>query len=134
MSVVPLNGAEPIPLLKNRFVIGRAADCDLQIQDASVSGRHCELRFDDYQWTLIDLNSRNGVRLNGDIIKKHSVRAGDTIVIGTLRLRLKDAREETPQEPKTGSRKIWVVFGTMLLIAASAAATAVVLFKDRLGF
>lgn len=135
MKLVPLNGADPIPLLKNRFVIGRAPECDLQIQDASVSSRHCELRFDDHQWTLIDLGSRNGIRLNGDIVKKRAVRAGDTIVIGSLRLRLKDASDDLPKPPENVARKSrrWIV-ATILVVAIAIVTAALVVFRDHLGF
>jgi len=93
MALFPLNGGPAVPLLKDRFLIGRSADCDLQIQDASVSSRHCELQFDGTQWLLVDLKSRNGVRVNGDPIQKHVLRMGDTIVIGaSLRLRFNPLR------------------------------------------
>ncbi len=91
MVLIPLGGGSVVPLMKDRFVIGRGAQSDLQIQDGSVSSRHCELQFDGQQWTLNDLNSRNGVRVNGENIKTHVLQRGDIIIIGSsLRLRFTD--------------------------------------------
>jgi serine/threonine protein kinase len=96
MVLLPLSGGAAVPLMKDRFVIGRGDDCDLQIQDPSVSTHHCELQFDGHQWALNDLNSRNGVRVNGDTIKKHLLRGGDTIIIGSsLRLRFSNLKGES---------------------------------------
>ena len=93
MVLLPLNGDPPIPLTKSRFVIGRGNGCDLQVQDQSVSSRHCELRFDGEDWTLVDLNSRNGVRVNGEPIQSKSLEPGDTIIIGSsFRIRFSTLR------------------------------------------
>lgn len=83
MALLPLNGDSPIPLLRSRFVVGRGNGCDLQVQDQSVSNRHCELTFDGQDWTLSDLNSRNGVRVNGEPVKSKTLEPGDTIIIGS---------------------------------------------------
>lgn len=91
MALLPPNGGAAIPLLKDRFVIGRNHDCDLQIQDGSVSSRHCELKYDGQSWTLNDLNSRNGVRVNGENVITRTLQPGDTIIVGSsLRLKFID--------------------------------------------
>lgn len=124
MALLPLNGGEPIPLPNNRLVIGRGGACDMQIQDPSVSSRHCEIQYDGKQWTIVDLNSRNGVRVNGEMITKHVLKRGDTIIIGTsLRLRFGDINgEPIPhfQGKSTGSK--WLAYVAISLIIGLAAA------------
>lgn len=126
LVLVPLSGGETIPLLKSRFVIGRAADCDLQIQDVSVSGHHCELRFDDSRWTLVDLDSRNGVRVNGEIVKKQALRPGDTILIGSLRMRLTDPAAKVPE--RSSRRRVRSLTLAMVSIAIVAMLAAAVIW------
>ena len=57
---------EVIPLTGDRLVIGRAPDCDVVIEDAASSRRHCCIeRTSPASFRLKDLKSSNGTRLNG---------------------------------------------------------------------
>ncbi len=49
---------------RNEVVLGRAAECDLTIPDASVSERHCAIRLTERGVAAIDLESRNGTSIN----------------------------------------------------------------------
>ena len=123
MVLVPLGGGANIRLVKNRFVLGRGVDCDLQIQDASVSTRHCELRFDGHNWTIVDLRSRNGIRVNGELVQKQRLRPGDTIVVGSsLRLRFGDMHGDIHE--KSSRRFLYSLIG---LIAVSLITTVLVI-------
>jgi hypothetical protein len=65
-------------------VLGRSREADVQIDDPNVSRRHAELRPSGASWTVRDLGSTNGVKVNGRRIQgPQSLRAGDTITIGT---------------------------------------------------
>jgi pSer/pThr/pTyr-binding forkhead associated (FHA) protein len=46
-------------------VVGRFADCDLPIPDASISRRHARLTVTGRNVTIEDLGSKNGTRVNG---------------------------------------------------------------------
>ena len=45
--------------------LGRAPDCDVVVQHASVSRRHARLSFDGNVWSIKDLGSKNGLRVDG---------------------------------------------------------------------
>jgi murein DD-endopeptidase MepM/ murein hydrolase activator NlpD/pSer/pThr/pTyr-binding forkhead associated (FHA) protein len=45
------------------LVVGRDADCGLQLDDRMISRRHCEIRVEGERVTVTDLESRNGVQL-----------------------------------------------------------------------
>ena len=49
-------------------VVGRGAQCDLQIEDASLSRRHCRLLRRGGGFFIEDLESRNGTRVDGERI------------------------------------------------------------------
>ena len=123
MALVPLAGGEPIPLLKDPFVIGRRVDCDLQVQDASVSSRHCELRFDGQYWNIVDLNSRNGIRVNGEPVQKQRLQTGDTIIVGpSLRLRFGNPRGEAVARMSHRVRRALLAIMVFAVIATAVGA------------
>jgi Protein of unknown function (DUF3662)/FHA domain len=66
-------------------VLGRALECDVQIASTDVSRRHAEIRPDQGGWTIRDLGSTNGVRLNGRPVRApEPLHAGDLIELGTV--------------------------------------------------
>jgi pSer/pThr/pTyr-binding forkhead associated (FHA) protein len=70
-------------------VIGRSPGADIVIGDDFVSGRHARLAPSGDGAVLEDLGSTNGTVLNGDrVVAARSLRVGDTIDIGTVRLKV----------------------------------------------
>jgi pSer/pThr/pTyr-binding forkhead associated (FHA) protein len=65
-----------------RRVIGRDNTCDYAIPDPTVSTRHAELVRGDDGWTIRDLGSRNGTRVNGWLATEERLHAGDTLTLG----------------------------------------------------
>lgn len=78
-KLIPSTGEQHIPLLKEKILIGRQADCDIRIPFSNVSSRHAELRFYKGWWVLVDKRSSNGTRVNGDKIERKRLRPGDEI-------------------------------------------------------
>jgi hypothetical protein len=71
------------------ITIGRTPSCDCLVSDLTVSRRHAYLRRDEDGWTLTDLGSTNGTRVNGRrIVGATAVRPGDQVVFGAARFRL----------------------------------------------
>jgi hypothetical protein len=68
--------------------IGRSRDCDIVLDDAGVSRRHAELRPEAAaSWTIEDLGSTNGVRVNGATVAgPHPLRTGDRIGMGSTEM------------------------------------------------
>lgn len=70
-QLTPCGGGDPIPLMKDRLTIGRRAECDIQLKFANVSGQHCRMTLEYGYWFIRDLNSRNGIKVNGrSVIRK----------------------------------------------------------------
>ena len=83
-----------IDLPPGEFVIGRAANCQLSLDDPLVSRNHATLTVTPEAVVLADLGSRNGVRVNSDRIEgKRALSHGDQISIGSQDMTLLSRRE-----------------------------------------
>ncbi|MGI9332886.1 MAG: FHA domain-containing protein [Gammaproteobacteria bacterium] len=72
---------------KERVVIGRKPESDVQVDNLAVSGRHAAIVTILSDSFLEDLDSTNGTFVNGKLVKKHALRHGDVITIGKHELR-----------------------------------------------
>jgi pSer/pThr/pTyr-binding forkhead associated (FHA) protein len=67
-----------------RATIGRSKDVECVLRDPNVSRRHAELRrASSGDWTIVDLDSTNGVKVNGRRVASSRLSPGDQVTIGT---------------------------------------------------
>ena len=57
-------------LKETPVIIGRHPECEIQLDEASVSRYHAKITLDNGHFYVQDLNSRNGTTLNGDSVLK----------------------------------------------------------------
>ena len=69
------------------LTIGRLPECDVVVADPNVSRRHAEVRRQDGQFVVVDLDSTNGTTVNGARVKERRLADGDEIAVGGTRLR-----------------------------------------------
>lgn len=80
-----VRGGEPgseFPLSGTRMVAGRRSDCDVFLDDPTVSRQHAAFVRRGTDWWVIDLDSTNGVRVNGADIAERVIHPGDRIELG----------------------------------------------------
>lgn len=82
-ELIPGGGGDPIPLLQPRLVVGRRSSCDIVLIFPNISSQHCEFELINGYWQLRDLNSRNGVKVNGERIDSRFLYPGDIISIAS---------------------------------------------------
>ncbi len=63
-------------------IIGRGETAQVQINDIKASREHCKVFEQNGQWVVADLNSRNGIKVNGIQTTRKNLSAGDVIEIG----------------------------------------------------
>lgn len=80
-ELVPVGGGDAIPLVNDIMTIGRRESCDICLKFQNISGSHCELSLRGGVWHLRDLNSTNGVKVNGERTLRRPLRPGDEIDI-----------------------------------------------------
>lgn len=108
-----------IPLAKSPWMIGRDGDNDLPLRVPDLSARHCSLTFDGERWVLKDLDSRNGVKVNGRRIKEAMLSHGDQITLAT-------ATHFKFDFPASARSTWWLIaMGLSALLAAAGAAFVV---------
>jgi hypothetical protein len=67
-----------------RATIGRSKEADCVLRDPNVSRRHAELRRSGAgEWTIADLGSTNGVKVNGRRVASTRLDPGDRVTLGT---------------------------------------------------
>jgi predicted component of type VI protein secretion system len=80
-ELLPVGGGDPIPLLKPTLTVGRRESADIVLRFPNVSGNHCELAIVDGYWTVKDLRSSNGTKVNGTRVTEQRLQPGDKIGI-----------------------------------------------------
>jgi hypothetical protein len=73
-------------IAKRRVVLGRSKDADVQVADPNVSRRHAELRQEGATYWLIDLDSTNGVEVQGKRVKRLKLEDGTRFTLGSTEI------------------------------------------------
>ena len=72
--------------------IGRQASCTIVIADNNISRVHARFRAGDNAWTIEDLGSTNGTKVNGVLITEPTLLShGQLIALGSLQLHFEQA-------------------------------------------
>lgn len=90
-------------LLDRPFLtIGRGTECDVVINDSSISRRHAQFLRQTNGDYVLDLSSRNGTKVNGELLQApRLLQQGDVINVGNIRLEYTSVQEAhtTPLPP-----------------------------------
>jgi Protein of unknown function (DUF3662)/FHA domain len=81
------DGGKRAVLGSGTTTIGRSAETQVRLTDTSVSRRHAEVRPTGDGWTVVDLGSTNGTKVNGVVVTEQRLRDGDTISVGDSDIR-----------------------------------------------
>lgn len=89
--LVPLEGQQQGEVLqvKGRTTVGTSSDCDLVLQDPSISSRHCEFIAGQNGFRLTDLGSTNGTFVNDKRIQSEELIDNDVVRLGRTSFKFK---------------------------------------------
>jgi len=115
-------------LSRPQMIIGRTEENDIVINHRSISRNHAKLvrEPETSRYTISDLQSSNGVRVNGQDYGKVELRRGDVIDLGHVRLRFVEPGEDfvfardavITDVPDAGSRRgllLAIVLGVLVV-------------------
>ncbi len=120
-------------LSRPQMIVGRTDENDIVVNHRSISRNHAKLvrEPDTGRYTISDLQSSNGVRVNGQDYGKVELRRADVVDLGHVRLRFVEPGEDfvfsrdavITDVPDSGSKKgllVAIVLGVVVLGAVGA--------------
>ncbi|WP_299469603.1 FHA domain-containing serine/threonine-protein kinase [uncultured Gimesia sp.] len=81
IELISLDDKQRFPIAQQRVVLGRNASCDIQLDRPGVSGEHCAFHFENTGWIVSDLNSKNGIEVDGRRVQEQILFPGNTLSI-----------------------------------------------------
>jgi len=91
---LPGKGAKSYYLGAHEFSVGSSNNNDLIINDKTVSRKHCILKNNNKTLFIKDLNSKNGIFLNGEQIEESSLNDGDILLLGKVKIEVEEIAED----------------------------------------
>jgi hypothetical protein len=85
LASISFNGTKH-EVTERRVVLGRSKDCDIQVPDPNVSRRHAEVRQEGATYWLHDLDSTNGIEVDGERVKRLKLEDGTRFTIGATEI------------------------------------------------
>jgi len=121
------------------ILFGRGQEADVMLQDLKVSRLHCEVvPTGEFEWSVRDMGSGNGTKVNGVTVVEHALEPDDVIEIGSAKIVFagegvsvvrdaEPAREAPPRRPRServrarsgSSAKPMIITASILLAAAA---------------
>jgi pSer/pThr/pTyr-binding forkhead associated (FHA) protein len=98
MISAPAPGAE-FSISKPHVRIGRLEELDLCISHRSISREHARVLMREGNFEIEDLQSANGIRVNGSTVKAAPLRSGDVLELGQVRFRFVGPGESYTYDP-----------------------------------
>ena len=120
-------------LSRPQMIIGRTDENDIVINHRSISRNHAKVvrEPETSRYTISDLQSSNGVRVNGQDYGKVELRRGDVVDLGHVRLRFVEAGEDfvfdrdavITDVPEAGGKRgpTFVILAAIVLLGAGVA-------------
>ncbi|MCA9040390.1 MAG: protein kinase [Planctomycetaceae bacterium] len=119
-----MDGKDNLPLHRSELLIGRDMKCDIRLDSPMISANHCRMIFNGQYWKITDLESRNGIRVNGVETRSSILKPGDKLTIAEVfqyeidyTSQWAEKQRDRAGKPKKG---IYLLVG-LLMIAAGAA-------------
>lgn len=132
----PTPGRE-VELTADLYVVGRSEEANLRVDHPSMSRAHARLDYEGNQWTISDLDSVNGIAINGIQKDDYVLKAGDVIELGSVQLRFVAPGEPyeysgpgrpvdsiLPPASQNGPALLYIL-GGLALVAAAAVVAAI---------
>ena len=115
-----------IALDKASLVIGRTEENDVLLNHRSISRHHAKIVRDGDHYTIVDLQSANGIRVNGEDYERIELNAGDVVELGHVKIRFVGPLESfvfdphAPQPRQLPMKAIALGGGALAIIGLAA--------------
>ncbi len=110
------------------LVIGRTPENDIVLNHKSISRHHAKVIRDGDKYIVVDLESANGVRVNGSEFERVELKSGDTLELGHVRLRFTSGADyvdfDIGEAGRSRRRLVFGAAGGAVVVAGFALAFA----------
>lgn len=86
LALLELPDGSEFPLTSSVAKLGRHPDSSIVLSDPNASRHHAEIQPDGDGFTIVDLGSTNGSRVNGEPISRYRLTDRDEISVGAINL------------------------------------------------
>ncbi len=90
VTILEGDGAGNIFSVRRETTIGRSKESHIVLKEAKVSRQHAVIRKENTDWIIVDLQSSNGIFVNGARVERTTLHSGDHIHIGSFILEFRD--------------------------------------------
>lgn len=106
-ELIPLNGDPPIPIRRDLTIVGRRESCDVRVDHASLSKRHCVIARTDGLLMVRDLASTNGTKVNVQKIYWAALLPNDRLTLRKYKFRIYPGPDDvrSPSEESLMARR-----------------------------
>jgi pSer/pThr/pTyr-binding forkhead associated (FHA) protein len=109
--------------IRTEMKIGRTDDNDIVIDHRSLSRTHAKVvREDNGEWRILDMQSANGLTVNGETYAQATLNNGDIIELGHVKMRFVAAGEQPGAFSGGGRSKLPLVLALVVLALVGGAA------------
>jgi len=95
---------QKIEIDRDEISIGRSDQNRVSLDDPASSGKHCVVIREGNKYSIKDLHSTNGTRLNGRNISQARLKPGDIIMVGATEITVDGEDIEIEPEPESFTR------------------------------
>ncbi|MFN2237769.1 MAG: adenylate/guanylate cyclase domain-containing protein [Thermoanaerobaculia bacterium] len=105
---VDLGASRMYDLRESPVSVGRIEGNEIVLNHPSVSRRHARFELRGEEWWIVDLNSTNGVKINGSSAPEAGLKSGDRLLIGSVEAEIRSIpaigfSEESPFDNVSGT-------------------------------
>lgn len=93
------------PITAFPYILGRGNECDFVLTGKGVSRKHAEIIFQSGRFVVNDLQSLNGIKVNGYKVNRVILEEEDVIKLGEITLTFSSGKQATSASPKKSKKK-----------------------------
>ena len=108
------------------LVIGRTPENDIVLNHKSISRHHAKIIRDGDKYIVVDLESANGVRVNGSEFERVELQTGDTVELGHVKLKFSTGNDYIDFDVASsgGGRRKMIIGGAVTAVALAGVVLA----------
>ena len=109
-------GTREVKIPPNGLIIGRGKNCNIQVEDPTVSRQHAVIYFKDNNYYIKDLKSENGTFVNDKKVDETILKPNDVIGIGKYLVEFTVLSPETVGVSPSILYPIIAIFGVLIIL------------------